>query len=361
MSTKLKNTDRIAGFDFARALAILGMIIVNYKIALNATGKGPDWLVLFSNAFDGRAVATFVTLAGVGISLMTFKARHANTHEMINKERIHLCKRALFLLVLGLVFYLVWPADILHYYGFYMLIAAFLFNIPSKNLWYIAIAINITYTALFFTFNYGTGWTDGFVYVDFWTLRGFFRNLFFNGFHPILPWITFILIGLWLGRQNLQEKTVRKRILKGSMTILIAVELLSWALVKLVENLLTDGSLVYFFLTQPLPPNVFYIAAASSLAVSIICISVYIAEKLKNSTIVKWLIKTGQMALSHYLGHVLVGLGLLEVLGYLENQTLIFSIVYSVLIFLMMILFSNQWSKRVGRGPLESIMRKLTD
>jgi uncharacterized membrane protein YeiB len=166
-----------------------------------------------------------------------------------------------------------------------------------------------------------------------------------------------MLIGLWLGRQKLQEKIVRNRILKRSIIILIAVELLSSVLVKLSTN---EG-LVYLFLTQPMPPNAFYITAASSLAVSVICISIYITEKLKNSAVIKWLIKTGQMALSHYIGHVLVGLGLLEVFGYLKNQTLIFSIVYSVLIFSLMVLFSNQWSKRIGRGPLENILRKLTD
>ncbi len=34
-------TKRIIGFDVARAFAIFGMVIVNYKIAMNAEGNGP--------------------------------------------------------------------------------------------------------------------------------------------------------------------------------------------------------------------------------------------------------------------------------------------------------------------------------
>jgi uncharacterized membrane protein YeiB len=116
---------------------------------------------------------------------MTVKARQSNSPGMICRERVHLGKRAVFLLTLGLLFYLIWPADILHYYGFYMLIAVLLFNAPDRLLWCLAAGVNIAYTVMLLIFNYDMGWTNGYFYTDFWTVRGFLRNLLFNGFHHI--------------------------------------------------------------------------------------------------------------------------------------------------------------------------------
>ncbi|MBA6339403.1 DUF1624 domain-containing protein, partial [Colwellia sp. BRX8-7] len=65
---------RVTGFDLARAFAIFGMVIVNFKIAMNAD-TGNQLLMSFTHLFEGRASALFVILAGVGITFMTNKAR----------------------------------------------------------------------------------------------------------------------------------------------------------------------------------------------------------------------------------------------------------------------------------------------
>ncbi|MEL6625785.1 MAG: heparan-alpha-glucosaminide N-acetyltransferase domain-containing protein, partial [Bacteroidota bacterium] len=62
-------TKRIIGIDVARALAVIGMIIVNFKVVLGE--KGESWLKPFANVFFGKAAALFVVLAGVGLALMT--------------------------------------------------------------------------------------------------------------------------------------------------------------------------------------------------------------------------------------------------------------------------------------------------
>lgn len=119
-----KSANRILGFDIARALAILGMVIVNYKISMDAEGNGPDWLVTLTGILEGRASAIFVILAGIGISLSTKKARLKSTSSKEYRKMIW--RRSLFLFVLGILLMLMqWSADILHYYAFYMFIASF--------------------------------------------------------------------------------------------------------------------------------------------------------------------------------------------------------------------------------------------
>jgi uncharacterized protein len=63
---------RIIGIDVARAFAVIGMIIVNFRIVFGEQGEG--WLKGVAQLFDGKAAATFVVLAGIGLALMSNSA-----------------------------------------------------------------------------------------------------------------------------------------------------------------------------------------------------------------------------------------------------------------------------------------------
>ena len=61
------------------------------------------------------------------------------------------------------------------------------------------------------TLDYEAGWDfETFTYFGFWTAAGQVRHLFFNGFHPVVPWLAFLLVGMWLGRQDLRDPEVRR-------------------------------------------------------------------------------------------------------------------------------------------------------
>jgi uncharacterized membrane protein len=98
----LKN--RIIGYDIARALAVFGMVVVNFKIVMGAEKNGPAWLVGIVGLLDGRAAATFVVLAGVGLSLLSQKGRVEKNRDRLAQDRRTLLKRALFLFILGLLY-----------------------------------------------------------------------------------------------------------------------------------------------------------------------------------------------------------------------------------------------------------------
>ena len=48
---------RLIGYDVARALAFFGMVLVNFKIVMGASGAGPAWLVDAAGLLEGRAAA----------------------------------------------------------------------------------------------------------------------------------------------------------------------------------------------------------------------------------------------------------------------------------------------------------------
>lgn len=65
--------NRLEGLDLARAMALLGMVLVNFRIAMGVLAGGPTWLKPLLDALEGRSAASFVVLAGIGLGLSTRK------------------------------------------------------------------------------------------------------------------------------------------------------------------------------------------------------------------------------------------------------------------------------------------------
>jgi uncharacterized protein len=354
---------RIEGLDVARGLSLFGMFVVNYKVIVEAEGNGSDWLIWFTELFQGRASAVFVLLAGIGISLMTRKARNGDSDLLIRKSKISIWRRSAFLFLVGMILYVVgWTGDILHYYGVFMFIASFLIAVSNKIIIVMCILLGLISQILQVTSNYLKGWNldRPFIeYTDFWTVEGFFRNLLFNGYHPILPWICFFLLGMIIGRLELTDKILIKKMAIISSILLLFSEFISRVLLQFSLRILDIESASYLFQTGPIPPNLFYLISNASSAILVVAASIFISRKFSGNWLINAFVKTGQLTLTHYVSHVFIGIGILILLNRLENQTLEFSLLFSILFFLGSILFSIVWRKKFNRGPIELIMRKL--
>ena len=151
--------NRIIGYDLARALAVFGLVVVNFKIVMGAGENGPPWLVGLVGLLEGRAAATFVVLAGVGIALLSRQARLAKDPQRLCADGRTLLKRALFFFVVGALYTPIWPADILHFYGVYIVVAAFLLAAPSKRLGVLAGGLVAAFVVLILVLDYEKGWT----------------------------------------------------------------------------------------------------------------------------------------------------------------------------------------------------------
>lgn len=361
----MKTKQRIIGYDFARAWAMFGMLIVNFTVITGAEGNGPAWLRAFTSLFEGRASALFVILAGIGITLMTKRAVASGDQLVIKASRQNIWKRSMFLLALGLLLYtLEWTGDILHYYGVYLFLAAFLIVVNSR--WLVGLALGFLVVAQFLQLRYNAfeGWAGPVPfmnYADFWTIEGFARNLFFNGYHPLFPWFSFFLIGLWLGRMNLQEGRIRKRLLLISIAITTMVEVLSKVLIHISTPWIGTEASTFLFNTGPILPNVLYILSATGTAIAGLILCLYVTERWANSRMVTAIVHTGQLTLTHYVGHVVIGIGFLVLIGRLTNQSLAFALIYSVCFFAFSIVISVVWRKKFSRGPIEWVMRKVTE
>lgn len=353
---------RIIGVDVARALALIGMIIVNFKMVFSTNEL--SWINSFVNIFEGKAAATFVVLAGVGLALMTNSALKNNMLQKLKIARIRIAKRALFLFIVGLLYIAIWPADILHFYGVYMFFVLFLLSSKEKTILITTITMILLYPLLISLFNYEIGWNFSTLnYLDFWTFKGFFRNLFFNGFHPFIPWASFMLFGFWFGKQNLTNDRFIKKTFWVSSIIFIVIQVFSHFSILILSdgNQQSISEWTEIIGTNPMPPLPIYMFNGIAISVSIISACIIIGKRFSTNKIVLALNKTGQLALTFYVAHVIIGMGIVETINpeKIGNYTISFSVIYALIFSLICILFAVYWLKNRKSGPLEWVMRKI--
>jgi len=376
-STPIKTRrERVMGFDVARCVAILTMVYVNFDVVLSMGRTKPELLRSLGEAFTGRASATFVTLAGIGFVLLG--------------DRVLLLKRALFLLIIGYAWQLFCVGDILHYYAFYLLFGALCLGLRARWLWLLAAlcpavfaicvrGVSIAGFELAPIVDYGAGWNWlALDYTEFWTMKGQARNLLFNGWHPLFPWLAFIFCGMALGEWGLAEATKRRIALAVSAAAFTAAHFISQALTS-AEGASGSGwdALEQWYL-QPksfwaldsLPPGPLYILSAGASAVFVIalCLELTSDSAGKKGALAKALAECGQLAFTIYVAHILFLYLLLDpVMEHLIDErvltrrsTLYFSATGTLIFDMGAILAATLWRSAHRRGPLEAVMRKLT-
>mgnify|MGYP001821269125 FL=1 len=353
---------RIAGYDVARAIAFLGMVFVNYKYLMGADQYGVEWLLWLSDWLDGRPAAMFVILAGVGISLLKACCIRTNEFHPFAKPFSTILRRAIFLFFLGLMFSCIWYADILHFYGVYFVAAIFLVNASDGMIWTLAGVALISSLVLPTYFEFAALSTIDSVWdSQFWTQKRFFEDIFVNGSYPVLPWIVYFLLGIWLGRKNLSDYRLQKKILLISGLCIVYCELIAWLLQNiLIPELDFDRLhwLRFFTDTSPFSLSLISIFSASGTALLVIVLSIKLADKAGPARWLRPLVATAQMSLTLYIVHIGVfQLFLLASgLGEMDN-TLEFAWLWAAIFCLGAIPFSYYWVGHFGRGPFEKILR----
>ena len=338
--------NRLNGVDIARYLAFLGMVLVNFRLVAEvSSGSGIGSLI--TDNLEGRAAALFVILAGVGVSL--------------GKPAWHLTlRRAIFLFTVGMLNMLIFDADILHFYALYFIVAM-AFMRRSSNWLLVGVAGFILIAlAAQLVLDFGRGWNwNTLGYADFWTIEGFLRHSLFNGWHPVFPWAAFLLWGMWLGRLKLSRWTVQIGMVLGGALVAVAAHQSSSAMISNREI----GALMS---TDPVPAGPLYMLASGATAVVVLGTVLLITPLLLALPLVRRLcdamIVAGRQTLTHYVAHILIGMGALEVLGLLDGslqpiQVFWISIAYCA----FAALFSWLWSHKFRRGPLEAAMRLITE
>ena len=355
---------RIIGFDLARAYAIFGMFIVNFNFCFGSfQDRSP--LGQFLNLFTGNSTAIFIICAGMGVSLLTNDFSEYSIQER-EKFKSMILKRSWFLFIIGLLLYNWWAGDILHFYAGYMHIAAFMLFVPKKYFLIAAITAIIIFHILLLIIPVWTSWDlNALRYTDFWTIKGFIRNTFYNGWNSIFPWIAYFLLGMWLGRINWREPKIRQRIFIIALLVFLLFEgLRRYSLYTQFDRKALDYIMYDYF-----PPYLPFMIITASFALMVITICIWLGNQFPESIIVKSLSDTGKMTLTNYVQHLTIGMLILQALtgrkytGFLQIELPVspsYIFTFSVIYFFISIILSTLWTTKFKRGPLELLMRKIS-
>jgi uncharacterized protein len=344
----------------ARALAILGMMVVHLMLVMTDKVAGEVWSDVLMFLLDGRPAATFVILAGIGVTLMSRKLKGWEGSTL----RSVFVRRGALLLVLGFLNLVVWQGDILRVYGVSLLLVPFLLPRESKYLLGVAAAFVVVFGVLLLTLDYDKNWDwSTMTYHRLWTPAGLVRSLFFDGFRSVFPWTGLLIFGMWLGRLDWSSNGAALRAMAWGVGLFISTAVLSFCLIRYFDAHprpgLTHEITVALFGLVSMPPLPIFLLNAMGAALFVIGACVLVARRWQGSLVIRAFSATGRMALTWYVAHIVLGLGGVIALGWLgvSHARALWT---GIGFFGGAVLFSFWWSRWFARGPLEALFRRVT-
>jgi uncharacterized protein len=351
------STPRRPGPDVVRAVALIGVVVMNYHgyLILRGGSRGDGWAAGLFDPWSGplstRFAATFVLVAGVGVTLLTRSAVGDATRT--TAMRWKLARRGLVLYAGGLLLDLVWRGTILPYYGAMFAIAALLFTLRAR--WILAIgAAGAVAGAAVRWWRYereldGAD-TDWLTNPGGRSVRGLVFDVFVNGTHPLLPWLAFFCAGIVLGRM-LATAWWRAAAIACGLTL--------YAGATIVRSAATSQRAVTLTSVDPFERGLCYTASALGTALVAYAVISWLADRYVESAVVSVLRDAGAMSLSLYVAHALVFNLVVSWLDWIEPAGLDAALLFALAFWVIGIAAAVVWHRRFGRGPVERLYRGL--
>mgnify|MGYP003335217899 FL=1 len=190
--------------DVLRGLALIGVCVMNYHGYLLQRGgnAGNGALAHVFDPWRGplstRFAAVFVAVAGMGVVLLTHRARSSGDRAQVSAVRWVLVRRGVLLFAFGFFLDWVWPGTILFFYGAFFLAASVLFTLRCRWLAIVGASAALGAAAIQWwavdraAHGHDTSWL---LWGDAETTRSPGDLLFdvaVRGTHPLLPWLIFL-------------------------------------------------------------------------------------------------------------------------------------------------------------------------
>lgn len=332
---------RIRGVDLARAVAIVGMVMVH----IGPTQAGGVAGELYALP-HGRASMLFVLLAGMGVSLLD-RGRAAGL------TAARLTVRTVVLLPVGLALQELdhGVAVILQNYALLFVVALALRPLGSRwlmalaGVWFVAgpgahVALEHANPGVFF--GDVTALTD--------PPREILRGLLATGTYPLLTWVAPFALGMWVGRHDLSSPTVLVRLFTAGAVVAVVV---LWVGVVAHEAAGSGGTGWWALATDPEPHSQSLVWLISSSSAAVVFLAVCLAAAALAPRAVTPLVALGQLALSFYVGHLLV-------IAAFEDVVRVDDVAGAALRVLVMTavaaVLALAWRARYRRGPLEMVL-----
>lgn len=363
-STIAPASRRLIEVDVVRALALIGVCVMNYHGYLIGDGAKYPPTNFAERVFDPwegplstRFAATFVTLAGIGITLLTRRSRASGDRAAISAHRWVLIRRGVLLYAFGYFLDWVWPGTILFFYGAFFVVGASLFTLRTR--WLVVIGVGAAAAAaalqwwrvdrtargdsVSWLFNGSAGITE--------SPRDLLFDTLVRGTHPLLPWLVFLCMGMVLGR--ILPFTAERRVHLGAAgAVFLGVGYLAKDLLRRHPTLES---------TAPFDRGVLYTLTTVGSTLLAVTLIGWLAERTAENAVTQAIAAAGRTTLTLYVGHVLVFNLLVHWLDWVQPGALGTALVFAGVFWVCAVLAAALWTKRFGIGPLEWVYRRFSD
>ncbi|GAA4765811.1 hypothetical protein GCM10025784_11340 [Citricoccus nitrophenolicus] len=339
---------RLIGLDVARSMAIIGMI------AVNVGPRGADGFL--GTLYDlplGRASLLFMLLAGVGTSIMTRSMRPPGGTSMPWRT---LLWRAALLLVGGLALQLVGheASVILPLYGLLFIACLPLLKAPNWMLAALSTASLVLGPLIWLAVRRES---DAFQVTEPTLLDRpdeILGGILFTGSYPMVVWAAPFLAGMLLGRLDLRNPALHRRLILWGAVAAVGAYLLSQVLILVLgEPGPTVGldRLVSATAHSQMP-----LWLVSSSGAALFVLGLCLMGENFASRYLSVLAATGRLSLTVYVGHLLA----LAVIVRPGPDFLAEGILVTVVLVAAAAAFSWAWIRWFRTGPLEILLRLPT-
>ena len=354
---------RVATLDITRAIALIGVVVMNYHGYLNGDSDGRDLadrvFDIGSGVLSTRFAAVFVVVAGASMAMLTSRSFTSGDEQLVRRDRRRLLRRGVVLTAGGVALEHAWPGTIIFYYGVYFVLASLFFTARNRMIIGLAVASAIGATAIgsWEAARQSDGHSTTWLHpahphsVREWIIRAFVDHT-----HPVLPWLGFLCLGILIGRNYDGFRRLATRYAIAAFAVAVAVYMLVTALDRTSQR---TGPIVHTVTSmQPFSRGLPYTLSTAAIAVTVLASIIHLCESPKFEQSVRVLQRAGQMTLTLYLLHVLifyVAVRWTHWVGSGLANALLLGLAYWV----FALALGSWWHHRIGRGPAERIYRLL--
>ena len=306
-----------------------------------------------------RFAAVFVAVAGMGVVLLTHRARSSGDRAQVSAVRWVLVRRGVLLFAFGFFLDWVWPGTILFFYGAFFLAASVLFTLRCRWLAIVGASAALGAAAIQWwavdraAHGHDTSWL---LWGDAETTRSP-RDLLFDvavrGTHPLLPWLIFLCLGMVLGR----------RLVDGRLTTIVRTQMAFAGVLAVAAGYLLRGMLPWdptLRSTTPFDRGLLYVLTTIGSTLVALAVIGPLARRYATTAPVRWLSTAGRTTLTLYVLHVLVFDLLVDHLEWVRPGGLGTSLAFAAAFWVAAVVAANVWSRFRPLGPLEWWYRRFS-